>query len=65
MALPKKNIARRLEVDFDHVYVAFDSQNHRTLRLMAKNIIVLKNTENSYVVSRNNLVSNGIKHVEE
>ena len=53
----QENIARRLEVDFDHVYIAFDSQG--------KYYHVLKSTENDYVIEQINLIGNDIKHVEE
>ena len=62
----QENIARRLEVDFDHVYVAFDSQgNPSYLEVDGKYYHVLKNTENDYVIEQINLIGNDIKHVEE
>ena len=62
----QENIARRLEVDFDHVYIAFDSQgNPSYLEVDGKYYHVLKNTENDYVIEQINLIGNDIKHVEE
>ena len=62
----QESFARRLEVDFDHVYVAFDSQgNPSYLEVDGKYYHVLKNTENDYVIEQINLIGNDIKHVEE
>ena len=62
----QESFARRLEVDFDHVYVAFDSQgNPSYLEVDGKYYYVLKNTENDYVIEQINLIGNDIKHVEE
>lgn len=62
----QENIARRLEVDFNHVYVAFDGQgNPSYLEVDGKYYHVLKNTENGYVIEQINLIGNDIKHVEE
>lgn len=62
----QENIARRLEVDFDQVYVAFDGQgNPSYLEVEGKYYHVLKNTEQGYVIEQINLIGNDIKHVEE
>lgn len=62
----QENIARRLEVDFDQVYVAFDGQgNPSYLEVEGKYYHVLKNTETGYVIEQINLIGNDIKHVEE
>ena len=62
----QESFARRLEVDFDHVYVAFDSQgNPSYLEVDGKYYHVLKNTENDYVIEQINLIGNDIKHIEE
>lgn len=62
----QESIARSLDVDFDHVYVAFDSQgNPSYLEVDGKYYHVLKNTENDYVIEQINLIGNDIKHVEE
>ena len=62
----QENIARRLEVDSNHVYIAFDNQgNPSYLEVDGKYYHVLKNTENGYVIEQINLVGSDIKHVEE
>ncbi len=63
----KENIARRLEVDSNHVYIAFDNKgNPSYLEVDGKEYYhVLKNTENGYVIEQINLlVGSDIKHVE-
>lgn len=62
----QESIARSLDVDFDHVYVAFDNQgNPSYLEVDGKYYHVLKNTEKGYVIEQISLVGNDIKHVEE
>lgn len=59
-------IARSLEVDFDHVYVAFDDQgNPSYFEIDGKYYHVLKNTEKGYVIEQITLIGNDIKHVGE
>lgn len=62
----QESIARSLDVDFDHVYVAFDNQgNPSYLEVDGKYYHVLKNTEKGYVIEQISLIGNDIKHVEE
>ncbi len=62
----QESIARSLEVDFDHVYVAFDNQgNPSYFEIDGKYYHVLKNTEKGYVIEQITLIGNDIKHVGE
>lgn len=62
----QESIARSLDVDFDHVYVAFDNQgNPSYLEIDGKYYHVLKNTEKGYVIEQITLIGNDIKHVGE
>lgn len=62
----QESIARSLDVDFDHVYVAFDTQgNPSYFEIDGKYYHVLKNTEKGYVIEQITLIGNDIKHVEE
>lgn len=62
----QESIARSLEVDFDHVYVAFDNQgNPSYFEINGKYYHVLKNTEKGYVIEQITLIGNDIKHVGE
>ncbi len=61
--LPSQSLARRLEVDFDHVYVAFISQSLIS-RVDGKYYHVLKKIPRmTYVIEQINLIGNDIKHV--
>lgn len=62
----QESIARSLEVDSDHVYVAFDNQgNPSYFEIDGKYYHVLKNTEKGYVIEQITLIGNDIKHVGE
>ncbi len=60
----QESFCRRLEVDFNHVYAAFDSQGNPYLEVDGKYYHVLK-IPNDYVIEQINLIGNDIKHVEE
>lgn len=62
----QESIARNLNVDSSHVYVAFDDKgNPSYLEVDGKYFHVLKNSDSGYVFEQITLLGNDIRHIEE